>query len=91
MILKRLHTLNFEDNDIYRIESYQDKIIANEDYHGIRILDFSLNTIKVYNEPINSDQWLRSKFASKLVNRKGQKWQEKNLVPNLKLRWHWNS
>ncbi len=47
MILKKLHTLNFEDNDIYRIESYQDKIIANEDYHGIRILDFSLNTIKV--------------------------------------------
>src|SRR3990170_2473353 len=47
MILKRLHTLKFEDNDIYRIASYQDKIIVNEDFHGIRILDLSLNTIKI--------------------------------------------
>jgi hypothetical protein len=47
MILKQLHALSFENNDIYRLESHLDKIIVNEDYHGIRILDFSLNTIKI--------------------------------------------
>lgn len=47
MILKECNVLHFEDNDIYRSEIYGDKIIVNEDYYGIRILDFSLNTIKI--------------------------------------------
>lgn len=46
MILNTIHELYFENNDIYQIESCGDKIIANDDYHGVRILDLSLNTIK---------------------------------------------
>ena len=47
MILNKIHELCFEKNDVYQIESCADKIVINEDYHGIRILDLSLNTIKV--------------------------------------------
>lgn len=46
MILNTIHELCFENNDIYQIESCGDKIIANDDYYGVRILDHSLNTIK---------------------------------------------
>ena len=46
MILKTIHELCFENNDIYQIESCADKIIVNEDYYGVKILDLSLNTIK---------------------------------------------
>lgn len=47
MILKEKNLLSFEDNDIYQVETYGDKIIVNEDYNGIRILDSSLNTLKI--------------------------------------------
>jgi hypothetical protein len=47
MNLKPLHFINFNDNDIYRLEIYGDKIITNEDYCGIRIFDMSLNTVKI--------------------------------------------
>jgi hypothetical protein len=47
MILNKTHELCFEQNNIYQLESCLDKIIVNEDYHGIRILDLSLNTIKI--------------------------------------------
>lgn len=47
MILNTTHELYFDNNDIFQMQSCADKIIVNEDYHGIRILDLSLNTIKI--------------------------------------------
>jgi len=47
MTLKEKNLLEFEDNDIYQLETYGNKIIVNEDYFGIRVLDLSLNTIKI--------------------------------------------
>jgi hypothetical protein len=45
MILKKLHELYFETNDIYQLESFSDNLIVNDDYQGIMILDFSLNIL----------------------------------------------
>ena len=45
MILTKQHELYFETNDIYKLESFSDKIIVNDDYQGIMIHDFDKNLI----------------------------------------------
>jgi hypothetical protein len=46
MLLKELNYLTLDKNNVYRLEPYHDKIIINENYDSIKILDLSLNIIK---------------------------------------------
>ena len=45
MILKKTHTLNLNNNDIYILETCLDKIIINDNYQGLLLLDNSLNIL----------------------------------------------
>jgi len=45
MILKKTHELNVNNNDIYILETCLDKIIINDNYQGLLLLDTSLNIL----------------------------------------------